>query len=97
MSWQKPIIRGIIFFFTFKYFKNKLHGFLILQPSNFISDVAENTFYKSIDLGRVYYGVSIQFLGDHTRCFSIALKEILSLPDRHKIFTSDWLWIEVKI
>ena len=29
------------------------------------------------------------------RCFSIALKVILSLFDRHKISTSDWLWIEV--
>ena len=29
------------------------------------------------------------------RCFSIALKVILSLSDRHKIFNSDWLWIEV--
>ena len=29
------------------------------------------------------------------RCFSIALKVVLSLSDRNKIFTSDWLWIEV--
>ena len=29
------------------------------------------------------------------RCFSITLKLILSLSDRRKIFTSDWLWIEV--
>ena len=27
--------------------------------------------------------------------FSIYLKVILSLSDRYKIFTSDWLWIEV--
>ena len=37
-------------FFTFN---NKSHGFLILQPSNFIRDVAANTFNKSINLGRV--------------------------------------------
>ena len=29
------------------------------------------------------------------RYFSIALKGILSLSDRYKIFASDWLWIEV--
>ena len=29
------------------------------------------------------------------RCFSIVLKVILSLSDRYKLFTSDWLWIEV--
>ena len=29
------------------------------------------------------------------RYFSIALKLILSLFDRYKIFTSDWLWIEI--
>ena len=29
-------------------------------------------------------------------CFSIALKVILSLSDRHKIFTSDCLWIKLK-
>ena len=29
------------------------------------------------------------------RYFSIALKVILSFSDRHKIFNSDWLWIEV--
>ena len=29
------------------------------------------------------------------RYFSIALKEILPLSDRYKIFASDWLWIEV--
>ena len=28
-------------------------------------------------------------------CFSISLKVILSLSDRYKLFTSDWLWIEV--
>ena len=29
------------------------------------------------------------------RCFSIVLKVILSLSDRYKLFTSDWLWTEV--
>ena len=29
------------------------------------------------------------------RYFSIALKEILPLSDRYKIFACDWLWIEV--
>ena len=29
------------------------------------------------------------------RCFSITLTAILSLSDRYKMFTSDWLWIEV--
>ena len=29
------------------------------------------------------------------RYFSIALKGILSVSDRYKIFASDWLWIEV--
>ena len=29
------------------------------------------------------------------RCFSIALKVISSLSDRHKIYNSDWPWIEV--
>ena len=27
--------------------------------------------------------------------FSIALKVVLSLSDRYKIFTSNWLWIEI--
>ena len=34
----------------------------------------------------------------HTRSyryFSIVLKVILSLSDRYKLFTNDWLWIEV--
>ena len=34
-------------------------------------------------------------LGDHTKCFSITLKLILSLSDHYNIFTNDWLWIEV--
>ena len=29
------------------------------------------------------------------RYFSIALKVIFSLSDRYKIFTSNWLWIEI--
>ena len=29
------------------------------------------------------------------RYFSIALKVVSSLSDRYKIFTSDWLWIEI--
>ena len=29
------------------------------------------------------------------RCFLITLKVILSLSDRYKLFTSDWIWIEV--
>ena len=29
------------------------------------------------------------------RCFSTALKVILSLCDRYKICTNDWLWIEI--
>ena len=29
------------------------------------------------------------------RYFSIALKVVCSLSDRYKIFTSDWLWIEI--
>ena len=29
------------------------------------------------------------------RIFSIALKVILSLSDRYKILTSNWLWIEI--
>ena len=32
---------------------------------------------------------------DAYRCFSIYLKGILFLSDRYKIFTGDWLWIEV--
>ena len=31
------------------------------------------------------------------RCFSITLKVILSLSDRYKIFTTDWLWIECEV
>ena len=38
-----------------------------------------------------FYGVSIQFLVDHTDVFYITLKVILSLSDRYKIFTSDGL------
>ena len=29
------------------------------------------------------------------RCFSIVLKVLLSLFDRYKLFTSDWLWVKV--
>ena len=29
------------------------------------------------------------------RYFSIALKVVFSLSDRYKIFTSNWLWIEI--
>ena len=29
------------------------------------------------------------------RYFSIALKVIFTLSDRYKIFTSNWLWIEI--
>ena len=29
------------------------------------------------------------------RYFSIALKVFFSLSDRYKIFTSNWLWIEI--
>ena len=29
------------------------------------------------------------------RYFSIALKEVFSLSDRYKIFTSNWLWIAI--
>ena len=29
------------------------------------------------------------------RYFSIALKAFFSLSDRYKIFTSNWLWIEI--
>ena len=29
------------------------------------------------------------------RCFLITLKVILYLSDRYKLFTSDWIWIEV--
>ena len=32
---------------------------------------------------------------DKQRYFSIAVKVILSLSDRYKIFTSNWLWIEI--
>ena len=47
-------------------------------------------------LFRATLTVSILFLGDHTIVsFSVALKVILFLSDRHKIFTSDWLWTEV--
>ena len=46
---------------------------------------------KSVRLLRCFY---IVFRRPH-RCFSIALKVFLSLSDRHKIFTSDWLWTEV--
>ena len=46
-------------------------------------------------------GVSIQFLGDFPDIFHVfsidlkGLKVILSLSDRYKIFTTDWLLIEV--
>ena len=29
------------------------------------------------------------------RYFSIALKVVFTLSDRYKIFTSNWLWIEI--
>ena len=29
------------------------------------------------------------------RYFSIVLKVVVSLSNRYKIFTSDWLWIEI--
>ena len=38
---------------------------------------------------------SIQFFGDHNDIFLIFVKVILSLSDRHEIFTTDLLWIEV--
>ena len=48
-------------------------------------------FYQGIPYSRCF---DIVFQRPY-RYFSIALKVILSLSDRYKIFTSDWLWIEI--
>ena len=41
------------------------------------------------------YGVSIQFFTGHTDIFQSPQKWFFSLSDRDKIFTSNWLWIEI--
>ena len=43
----------------------------------------------------VVEGVSIQFFRGHTDIFQSPKKFFFSLSDRYKIFTSNWLWIEI--
>ena len=45
--------------------------------------------------GSVVLRVFLYSFSEPYRYFSIALKVAFSLSDRYKIFTSNWLWIEI--
>ena len=64
------------------------------------------SFDPQLRFSRIVFAISDNFSKTPLRCFdtvfqrpyryfSIALKVVYSLSDRYKIFTSNWLWIEI--